>query len=243
MKSKIVLAVVIVGASFGVARAAEIVVVQSTSPRYVAGQTLDAAAPLMIAAGESVTVVTESARLIKMDGPHNGPAAGPAPDPSGVRRALAQLIVEERPGVGGVGGVRGDSLGEQAPDTRPDPWLVHAARNGDQCVVRDRPVGVWREEAGKALVVDVGISLSERTEQIRWDAGQQRAAWPAATTLTDDTVYLLRSAASLRSVPIRLHLLDPALAGGDGLAAAAWLAAKGCIDQARVVLRASPAPG
>lgn len=243
MKYGIVVAGVIAGAWLRVAEAAEIVVIESTSQRYVAGQLIDAAAQLVIAAGESVTVATENALLIKIDGPHNGPAAGPPPDQSGVRRALAQLIVEERPAVGGVGGVRGDSEEEQAPDTRPDPWLVHAARSGDQCVVRDAAVGVWREEAGSALVVEVGISLSERTAQIRWDAGQQRATWPAATTLTDDTVYLLRSVDSLRSVPIRLHVLDPALAaGGAGLAPVAWLVAKGCIDQARVLMRTSPAP-
>ena len=243
MRSTIVLAVAIVGgASFGVAKAAEIVVIESTSQRYTAGQILDATAPLVIAAGESVTVATENARMIKIDGPHNGPAAGPPADPSGVRRALAQLIVEERPAVGGVGGVRGDAEAEQAPDTRPDPWFVHAARSGDQCVLRDATVSVWREDAGGALVVEVGVSLSERTAQIRWDAGQQRATWPAAMAPADAAVYLLRSADSLRSVPIRLHVLDPALSGG-GLATAAWLAAKGCADQARVLLRASPAPG
>ena len=59
--------------------------------------------------------------------------------------------------------------------------------------------------------------------------------------LIDDTIYLLRPTDSLRSVPIRLHLLEPALSGG-GQATAAWLAAKGCIDQARLLLRAAP-PG
>ena len=244
MKYSQVVAVAVVGSAWlCVAEAAEIVVIESTSQRYVAGQLLDAAAPLVVAAGESVTVATENARLIKIDGPHNGPAAGPAPDASGVRRALAQLIVEERPAVGGVGGVRGDSEQDQTPDTRPDPWFVHAERSGDQCVVRDASVGVWRENAGQAAVVEVGVSLSERTAPIRWDSASQRAAWPAEMAPTDDTVYLLRSAESLRSVPIRLHVLDPALAGSaGGLASAAWFAAKGCIDQARVLLRASPAP-
>ena len=243
MKHTIVLAVVVASAWFRTAGAAEIVVIESTSQRYVAGQLIDAAAPLVLAAGESVTVATENARLIKIDGPHNGPAAGPPPDQSGVRRALAQLIVEERPAVGGVGGVRGDSEAEQAPDTRPDPWLVHAERSGDQCVVRDASVGVWREDAAQAAVLQVGVSLSERTAPIRWDSGSQRAAWPAEMAPADDTVYLLRSADSLRSVPIRLHVLDPALVGGGReLASAAWFAAKGCIDQARVLLRSAPAP-
>ena len=238
MRSTIILGIMLgVGATLGTATAAEIAVVESTSPRYDAGETLDDSVPITLAAGESVTVVTEDARMIKIEGPHDGPASGPPPDPSAVRRALAQLIVEERPAVGGVGGVRGEGQEEQRADTRPDPWLVHAQRSGDQCVLRGSSVGVWRENpAGEPAVVEVGVSLADSGARIRWDAGQQRTTLPVDLALTDDTIYLLRPTDSLRSVPIRLHLLEPSLAGG-GQAAAAWLAAKGCIDQARVLLR------
>jgi hypothetical protein len=240
MKSTIVLgAILFVGAPFGVAEAAEIVVIESSAARYPAGQILDAAAPIALAAGESLTVVTEDARLIKIDGPHNGPATGPAPDPSAVRRALAQLIVEEPPAVGGVGGVRAGEGEEQAADTRPDPWLLHAGRSGDQCVLCGESVGVWRDSADDAVTAELGFLLAESSVEIRWDAGQQRAAWPAQVELRDGAVYLLRAKASLLSVPIQLHVLAPALAG-RGLPAAAWLAAKGCTAQARLMLRESP---
>ena len=225
----------------GAAGAAEIAVIESTSARYVVGQTLEATAPIVLAAGEALTVVHEDARLIRIEGPHNGPAAGPAPDPSAFRRALTQLIVEERPSVGGVGGVRAGEGEAQAVDTRPDPWLVHAQRSGDQCVFGAETIGVWRESASDALVAELGVSLAESSTQIRWNAGEQRAAWPAQAALVDDTVYLLRPTTSLLSVPIRLHLLAPTLAG-RGLAAVAWLAAKGCTDQARLLLRESPEP-
>lgn len=242
MRSTIVLAVAVgFGAPLGTVIAAEMVVIESTSQRYAAGDRLDAGASLALAAGESLTVVTEDARSIKIEGPHSGPASGPPADTSAVRRALAQLLKEEQPAVGGVGGVRGEAQEEQPADTRPDPWLLHAQRSGDQCVIRGSSVGVWRENPGEAAVVEIGVSLAESTARIRWEAGQQRATLPAETTLIDVTVYLLRPTDSLRSVPIRLHLLDPALANG-GLATAAWLAARGCIDQARVLLRVAP-PG
>lgn len=243
MRSTIILGIMLgLGAPLGTATAVEIAVIESTSPRYAAGQMLDATVSITLVTGESVTVVTEDARLIKIEGPHDGPASGPPPDPSAVRRALAQLIVEERPAVGGVGGVRGEGQEEQAADTRPDPWFVHAQRSGDQCVLRGSSVGVWRENpASDAAVVEVGVSLADSSARIRWDAGQQRSTLPAEMALIDDTIYLLRPTDSLRSVPIRLHLLEPALSGG-GQATAAWLAAKGCIDQARLLLRAAP-PG
>ena len=161
MRATIVLGAALVAcASLGAAGAAEIAVIESTSARYVVGQTLDATAPIVLAAGEALTVVHEDARLIRIEGPHNGPAAGPAPDPSAFRRALTQLIVEERPAVGGVGGVRAGEGEAQAADTRPDPWLVHSERSGDQCVLGGAAVGVWRERAGDAVVAEVGVSLA-----------------------------------------------------------------------------------
>jgi hypothetical protein len=237
---------VILGVAFGVAAwlapatAAELVVIESTSPRYVAGQLLDDAVAVVLVAGESMTLVTEDGRVLTVDGPHSGPAAGPEPEASAVRRALAQLLREDRPTVGGVGGVRGDAQDAFSPDTRPDPWLVHAQKSGDQCVLRGREVGVWREETAAEAVVAVGVSLADGSAEIRFGAGAQRGRWPANAPPSDETVYLLRPSDSLRSVPIRLHVLEPALAD-RGLAAAAWLAARGCVDQARVFMRNLPA--
>ena len=229
-------AVFLICALTGLADAAEIVVLESNSARYAAGQTLDAALPITLPAGEFVAIVTEDARLIRIEGPHNGPAAGQTPDEGAVRRALAQLIVDQRPEVGGVGGVRGSGEDAQGPDTRPEPWLVHTQRSGDQCVLRGQHVQLWRESAADAAVAELTASLEDATGQAHWDAGAQRASWPTELPIRDQTVYLLRLQGSLRSLPIRLHLLAPGLAG-NGLAAAAWLAARGCTEQARLLLR------
>ena len=165
-------------ATTGVSQAAEIVVLESNSVRYAAGQTLDAAVPITLPAGEFVAIVTEDARLIRIEGPHNGPAVGQTPDEGAVRRALAQLIVEQRPEVGGVGGVRGDGDEAQAPDTRPEPWLVHTQRSGEQCALRGQGVQLWRESATDAAVAELTASLEDATGEVRWNSGEQRAAWP-----------------------------------------------------------------
>jgi hypothetical protein len=228
-------AVIALCAIAGTAQAAEIVVLESNAVRYAAGQTLDAAMPITLTEGEFVAVVTEDARLIRIEGPHNGPASGQAPDEGAVRRALAQLIVAERPEVGGVGGVRGGD-DPQAADTRPEAWLIHAQRSGDQCVLGGQDVRLWRETSTGATVADLNASLEDATAEVRWSAGEQRAAWPNAVPIADETIYLLRPQGAVRSLPIRLHVLAPGLAG-NGLAAAAWLAARGCTDQARLLLR------
>jgi hypothetical protein len=230
-------AVLLLGAGLASAQTArQIVVLESSSPRYVAGQSIDAAQAITLAAGETLMIATEDARLVRLVGPHSGPAIGAAPDDSVARRALTQLIAADRPEVGGIGGVRGDDADEAPTDTRPGPWFVHAGRSGDQCALQGENALLWREDAQAAAALEIRVSLGEAAAQARWPAGEQRTAWPAALPPTDDTVYLLRADGAVRSLPVRLHLLPPAL-GAPGLATAAWLAARGCTDQARLALR------
>ena len=223
-------------AGLATAQTAQIVVLESTSPRYAAGQTVDATQAIVLAAAETLTVATEDARLVRLVGPYSGPPVGAAPDDSAARRALAQLIAADRPTVGGVGGVRGDAGDEAPTDTRPTPWFVHAQRSGEQCALQGRDVQLWREDAASASTVEIRVSLGDAAAQARWSTGEQRAAWPTLLPLSDATIYLLRADGAVRSVPVRLHLLPQAL-GAPGLATAAWLAARGCTDQARLALR------
>jgi hypothetical protein len=228
--------VVAIVASLGAAEAAEVVVLESTSPRYAAGQTVEAAQPVMLADGETLTIATEDGRLARIVGPYNGPPIGSEADESVARRALAQLLATDRPEVGGIGGVRGDAPSESLTDTRPDTWFVHAERSGDQCALQGKNVQLWRENAGAAAAMEIRVSLDDTAAQARWNAGAHDTAWPDSVALTDGTIYLLRGEGAVRSVPMRLHLLPPGL-GTPGLAAVAWLAARGCTEQARLALR------
>ena len=103
-------------------------------------------------------------------------------------------------------------------------------------LLRGQGVQLWRESATDAAVAELTASLEDASGEAHWDAGEQRASWPTEVPISDETIYLLRLQDSLRSLPIRLHLLAPGLAG-NGLAAAAWLAARGCTEQARLLLR------
>jgi hypothetical protein len=223
-------------AGLATGQTAQIVVLESTSPRYVAGQTVDATQVIVLAAAETLTVATEDARLVRLIGPYSGPPIGAAPDESAARRALAQLLAADRPTVGGVGGVRGDARDESPTDTRPTPWFVHAQRSGEQCALQGQGVQLWREDAAAASAVEIRVSLDATAAQARWNAGEQRTAWPPLLPPTDGTIFLLHADGAVRSVPVRLRLLPPTL-GAPGLATAAWLAARGCTDQARLALR------
>jgi len=217
------------------ALAAEQVIIEARAARYTAGAILDAAAPIVLAAGEFVLLATDDGRLLRVDGPHDGPVAGaPGADEDTVRRALARLVTTEGPEVGGVGGVRGDAAA--ALDTRPEPWLVDAAQAGDQCVRRDGVAQLWLEGANDGTSVEITDAATDVTALARWDGASGRSAWPEQLGPQDGQIYLVRDVAQVRSVAIRVHAL-PSGVGASGLAAAAWLAAKGCTAQARLLLR------
>src|SRR5690606_11884118 len=113
-------------------------------------ETVDADREIALAMDEFVVFATEDGRLVRLEGPYSGPAAGrdagaPA-SASNVRRALEQLFGLRPAEAGGLAGVRGDAEeGADAADSRPDPWWIHAERMGDLCVVDGERVRVWRE--------------------------------------------------------------------------------------------------
>jgi hypothetical protein len=148
------------------AAAAEIVVIESNSPRFMAGQLLDDSAPIELAAGQSLLIVTEDGRALRLDGPYAGPAVGAAPDAGAVRRAVERLVNADEPRVGGVGAVRGDESGASV-DTRPDPWLVHAEI--------PRAVLPWRSKTPSAARRQRRVGTRART------APHGPKAWPRPT--------------------------------------------------------------
>jgi hypothetical protein len=220
------------------ADAAEVVVLESSAALYTVGQTLPAEAPIKLRSGETLVLATEDSRLLRLAGPHDGAiGAAPAPERSAVRKTLARLVGGDESRIGGVGAARGDEGTAATADSRPDPWLIHAAIGGDQCVLRARPAELWRETTESSGSAQVNDAASTAAATVRWSEAQSRAAWPVdALPPTDARVYLVRFADTDRSVAIRLHLLDAGVAA-DELVAAAWLAAKGCTPQARMVLR------
>ena len=219
------------------ASAAEIVVLESNAPRFAAGQTMIESVAIELAAGEIVVVVTEDARLVRLEGPYNGPAVGAPPDPSAVRKALERLVSADEPRVGGVGAVRGDEDAQTAVDTRPEAWLVHAERGGEQCALRGRPIDLWREDSVRSASAQITDTVTDAAATVHWSEGAPRAAWPdQSLALVDDRIYLIRFEGVDRSTAVRVRLLAASVTESP-LAAAAWLAAKGCTVQARMAMR------
>ena len=222
------------------AHAAEIVVIESNAPAYASGRTLDAANPLVLTAEQFVVLATEDGRVLRFDGPRNEPVSSAAPEADEspadeVIGALARLFGRQDPELGGIAGVRDGGGDATTADRRPDVWLIHAEHTGDQCFIpRRRPV-FWRETATGAAHGEVEDIVARTTVRLEWLGEPQRALWPSALSPQSGRVYLVRPENDLRSAAIRLHAVPQGLAGDD-VASVAWLAAKGCLSQARMLL-------
>lgn len=227
----------------GSVHGAEQVVLESNTRAYPAGRTLDATAEIALAADEFVVFATEDGRLLRIAGPYEGLARGAAADRRAdddrtLRRILAQLFGLESEEAGALAGVRGpafDDAADAGADTRTDPWVLHAERTGDQCIIGERPARFWRETAVEPSSAEVLEVAGGRSAVLDWPAQASIAEWRSAAP-ADGEVYLVRPEGELRSVAIRVHAL-PAALEPRGLVAVAWLATRGCIDQARLLLR------
>ena len=219
--------------------AVELVVIESTSPDYSVGEILEADVNIVLDENAEIVLIAEDGLVISLAGPHAGP---PGRDETrgvpGTLDALGQLVGYAETEAGDIGGVRGDATGEDflaqdIDDHRTSPWLLHSAITGPQCV----RAGVaapeyWREQNDAEERLEVKRVTSGETVSIVWQAGDNSVAWPDTLPLLANEMYLLRRGDQLRSTNLLLREV-PAAVGDGGVALVAFLAAKGCLSQAR----------
>ncbi len=224
------------------ALAAELVVIESTSPDYVVGEILDANINIVLGEDAEMMLIAEDSTIISLAGPHVGPPSrDDTPGVSGAFDALRQLVGYAEVEAGDIAAVRGVATGEdflvqEVDDHRTSPWLLHTAITGAQCVRADvEEVRYWREQSDSDERLEVKRVTSGETVSIFWKAGDNTVARPDTLPLLADEMYLLRLGDQLRSTNLLVREV-PAAVGDDSVAMVAFLAAKGCISQARMEL-------
>ena len=221
------------------ALAAELVVIESTSPDYTIGEILDAETNIVLEENVEIMLIAEDGLIISLAGPYDGALIrDEALGIPGALDALGQLVGYAETEAGDIGGVRGDASGEdflaqEVEDHRTSPWLLHSAITGPQCVRADvEAPEFWRERNDADENLEVKRVTSGETVNIVWKAGSNTLAWPDTLPLLADEMYLLRLDDQLRSTNLLLREV-PVAVGDGGAAMVAFLAAKGCLSQAR----------
>ena len=226
----------------GAVSADELVVLETTAGHYDAGDIILTGAGIRLNPNESVVLMSASGKLVELTGPFSGLPEGKAPDQFDLRGALHQLVRADFDEPVRMGAVRGATTDpeELQPtslplDSRISPWPVHIGIPGAQCVVEDHRVSYWREAPIAPMELSIQLLSDGRDVTVPWSAETHELAWPQELPLVDGETYLLRPGNTLRSTSIRIVTI-PARVKQTDRTAAAWLAANGCVQQARILM-------
>lgn len=210
------------------AHALELVVITSSAPGLKPGQIVNSSEPLQIPEGATVTLVSNSGKTIILKGPHKGPSGFISAGTGDTRliSSLAGLLSGSGKDTASLGTVR--SVGSPPPPT--DPWVVDVGKSGDHCVPAKGPVTLWRAKSTAKKKFSLK-NLSDRTKALTgWPAGASILKWPANVRLKDGARYLARFKGSRSARKFILHLVPDHLPSDAHRAA--WMAEKGCENQA-----------
>ena len=214
------------------ADAVDLVVISSSAPGLKPGQIVNSGEPLQIPEGATVTLVSNSGKMINLKGPHRGPSGfiSGATGDTRLIASLSGLLSGSGRDTASLGTMR--AVGLPPPPT--DPWVLDVGKSGDHCVPAKGPVTLWRAKSTRKKIFSLK-NLSDRTKsQTDWAAGASILKWPQNVRLKDGGRYLARFKGSRAVRKFTLHLVPdhlPSDAHG-----AAWMAEKGCENQAKRLL-------
>ncbi|MFO0997702.1 MAG: hypothetical protein U1F33_13560 [Alphaproteobacteria bacterium] len=224
------LALLVLPTPIRVAAAGEVVVIASDEPGLAVGAIVDGETSVEIAAGRRVTIVTGSGRTIPRTGPYKGPLAGESgPADRSLLDALASLVSTGKRGGAELGAIR-------APRRSRDAWEIDIARAGDQCVREGTLPLLWRADSSRQESLVIGGAKDAAL--LTWPAKAATLPWPAEIDLADGTSYLVRLGAEGEERRLIIHVVPNVL--GTDARQAAWMAERGCVRQARLVLSIAP---
>ncbi|MCH7937895.1 MAG: hypothetical protein IH994_12535 [Proteobacteria bacterium] len=218
------------------AQAQQLVVIASGAPSLKPGQVVKSGTAIEIPAGASVTLVSETGKMVTLKGPFSGPAE--AGGQGGGQGSADGKLIASLSGLLSGSGKETGSLGTMraiAPPKPPsDPWVIDTGKSGDFCVQAKGPVMLWREKAGKARILTLKNLTDKSKSKAEWPAGSATLEWPSKVNLTDGARYLLRMKGSRAARKFKLHLVPGDLPSDAHRAV--WMARNGCEKQAMRLL-------
>jgi hypothetical protein len=232
MNSKLLLAcfAATLGVSLGTADAAQMVVAEARGVGLKPGAMLDTSKPLVLKEGQHITLISSSGATLKLDGPYN---AVPDSDKggTGIGAKLAALTTQNSVRLGEVGTTR---TGE-AKDTLPSPWLLNVSHPGAVCLREGTNPVLWRSSANTGAATVIMPADRSWKLELSWPAGNDSLRVTSDVAIHGGATYFVSLGGTETAVRITSV---PAVLETDAMRAA-WMAERGCAEQAEAVLRAS----
>jgi hypothetical protein len=212
------------------ANAGQMVVAEARGIGLKPGQMLDTGRPLVLKEGQHVTLISASGATLKLDGPYNG-----APDTdrggTGIGDKLASLTTANNVRLNQVGTTR---TGE-AKDKLPSPWLLNVSHAGAVCLRDGTGAVLWRNDAKSALATTIMPADRSWKLALDWPAGVDSLGVTSDVAIHGGATYFVNLGGSEQAISVNVV---PAVLETDAMRAA-WMAERGCTEQAEAVLRAS----
>jgi hypothetical protein len=212
------------------AQAAQMIVAEARGIALKPGAMVDTSKPLVLTEGQHVTLISSSGATLKLDGPYN---AAPDSDKggTGIGAKLAALTTQNGVRTGEVGTTR---TGE-AKDQLPSPWLLNVSHPGAVCLREGTDPVLWRSTSAAAANTVVMPADRSWKLQLDWPAGTDSLPVTADIAIHGGASYFVNLNGAEQA--IRVNTV-PAVLETDAMRAA-WMAERGCTEQAEAVLRAS----
>ncbi|MBF0435799.1 MAG: hypothetical protein HQL77_10560 [Magnetococcales bacterium] len=222
-----------------IAGAVNLVVMDAKGGGLKAGAVIDSATPLNLAEGESASLVADTGRIVRLKGPHSGPALASGEAAAGsVKDAMASLLSAGDKDKGALGATRSaDSTFKMAKDGKktpspPDLWMVDVSQGGVHCYQEGERMVFWRPDPSRDTNIRVTLGNDIWKAHTDWPKGKSSLLLPDNVPVQDGMkltadVEGKKTEAVLYEVP-KTVATDPARV--------AWLHEKGCQNQFMALL-------
>lgn len=215
---------------FGGAAIAQTIVISASGPSarsYPAGKSLAAGTRIVLAAGDTLTVLdSRGTRTLRGPITTAAEAAATTTNPS-----FAALVATQNRRRARTGAIRGDGV----PPKPSNLWYVNATAEGTVCVTDAATVQIWRPDMQKAASLTIK-GESGPTASVPFIVGQSVTSWPSALPVSEGASYVLSDGGLTQPVRVRFTMIGtPA---SDPASTYATLDAKGCNIQKQLLLGA-----
>jgi len=201
------------------------------------GDVLDAAGPIVLEDGATLTLINANGKKLQVSGPHNGPLG----DQKASSSTVSATSANQNTGYDVVKSLAGlfkpnddaKSLGAfRAGLSRvPGPWVYNVASGADYCLDAGQQPKLWRESARKKTIVTLSNENGEKSKPLVWKKGKSTLTWPSAIQVENSMTYQTRVGRKAKVQPVTVHLVPGNLP--TRAHKAAWMIGQGCEEQAR----------
>ena len=212
----------------------ELLVIGAEGTNLGEGDIVDGATSLSLPAGARLTLIAEDGTAVTLEGPYDGAPLAEAPE-SGEERTLFRALGTLFAGGGGQqGATKGATRGGPGGGGGDDPWRIDTATQGDACARAGGPATLWRAKSDRASSLKLTHKNARTSAEVEWPAGAATLDWPSAVPLENGADYLMKLRGVQIARTVTLHLVPGDLQSDAHRAA--WMAAQGCLAQARGLL-------